>query len=29
MESCGTPAKRDLHNEVCPFKWTLWDLPDR
>ena len=25
----GTSAKTGLHDDVCPFRTTLWNLPDR
>ena len=27
-ESWGSPPKIGLHDDVCPFKMTLWNLPD-
>ena len=29
IEPCGTPAKTGFHDEFCPFKITLWNLPER
>ena len=25
----GSPAETDLLDDVCPFRKTLWDEPDR
>ena len=27
IEPWETPAKNGLHDDVCPFKTTLWSLP--
>ena len=29
IDPWGTPAKSGLHDDVCPFRKTLWNLPDR
>ena len=29
IEPSRTPAKNGPHDEVCPFKTTLWNIPDR
>ena len=28
IEPWGTPAKTGLHDDVCPFKTILWNLPE-
>ena len=29
IEPWRTPAKTGLHDDACPFKRTLWNLPNR
>ena len=29
IDPWGTPAKIDLHDNVWPFRITLWSLPDK
>ena len=29
MKPWGTPSKTGLQDEACPFKTTLWSLPDK